>query len=87
VSAVLNSPQSLVTELASPGQQCQVILARGFDHPLPNPASAFVDSDDGVGPLVRVDAEYQHVDVSSLSAWMTSHPLVGISSSRRLPRS
>jgi hypothetical protein len=32
----------------------------------PTRRCAFVDGDDGVDPLMRVDAEYQHVDVSLL---------------------
>jgi len=67
VAAVFDRPETVAAELFGPGQQAQMIDGRGSDGAFAEFAPGFIDRNDGVAALVRVDAENHHARVSCLS--------------------
>ena len=61
MAAVLDCPESRASQALGPLQQCEVIRANGRHAPFAQLATEFVDGDDRVAALVRIDAEYHHV--------------------------
>jgi hypothetical protein len=55
-----HSPQPLLTELACPAQQPEVIDCRGPDRSAVRFATVLIDGHHGVGALVRVDSQDDH---------------------------
>jgi hypothetical protein len=70
VPAVLHGPQPLLPELLSPAQQPEMVLAGGAGRALAELTAELVDRDDGVGALVRIDAQDHH-GLVSLRSGMT----------------
>jgi hypothetical protein len=71
MAAVLDRPDSRASQALGPLQQCEVIRANGRDTAFAQLATEFVDGDDGVAALVRIDAEYHHVPCLPCGCWVT----------------
>src|SRR3954453_2222971 len=84
--AVLDRPLPLLAVLLGPAQQRQMIGRRRSQRLRAQLAAVFVDRDDGVAALVRVDPQYDHV-FRLLAAGRGSDRSVGISQYGAVPRS
>jgi hypothetical protein len=89
VSAVLHRPAAVVAELVGPPDDREMIRGgRCLGGLGVEPSAEFVDGDDGVGALVRIDAEHDHGPVAfhglngekdrsvGISQWGRCHALI-----------